>query len=86
MNMTTQVSTTAAPLRSTVEHSLRHYFKQLDGARPSELYKLVLREMEIPLLKLVMEHTRGNQCKAATMLGINRGTLRKKLKEYDIEQ
>jgi len=86
MSIISQASSTAASLRSSVETSLRHYFKQLDGTRPSELYQLVLREMEIPLLKLVMEHARGNQCKAADMLGINRGTLRKKLKEYDLEQ
>jgi len=78
-------SSMVASLRSSVETSLRHYLKKLDGQRPFDLYDLVLREMEIPLLRLVMEYVQGNQCKAARLLGINRGTLRKKLKKYSIE-
>jgi Fis family transcriptional regulator, factor for inversion stimulation protein len=78
-------SPVVASLRSSVEGSLRHYLKNLDGQHPFNLYDLVLREMEIPLLQLVMEYVRGNQCKAARLLGINRGTLRKKLKRYKIE-
>jgi len=74
-----------ASLRSSVETSLRHYLKRLDGQHPFDLYDLVLREMEIPLLRLVMEYVQGNQCKAARLLGINRGTLRKKLKKYQLE-
>jgi len=42
----------------------------------------VLSEVEAPLLDIIMQHTRGNQTRAANMLGINRGTLRKKLKKY----
>ena len=75
----------ATSLRSSVESSLRHYLKKLDGQSPFDLYQIVLREMEIPLLKLIMEFTQGNQCKAARLLGINRGTLRKKLKKYDMD-
>jgi Fis family transcriptional regulator len=84
MPMTTP-SAVVASLRSSVEVSLRQYFKNLDGQHPFDLYDLVLREMEIPLLELVMEYVQGNQCKAARLLGINRGTLRKKLKKYKIE-
>ena len=50
----------------------------------SELYPMVLAEMEIPLLEKVLEYTRGNQTKAAELLGLNRGTLRKKLKQYGL--
>ena len=47
-----------------------------------DLYELVLAEVEQPLLDTIMQYTRGNQTRAATMMGINRGTLRKKLKKY----
>ncbi|ONG13090.1 Fis family transcriptional regulator [Escherichia coli] len=48
----------------------------------NDLYELVLAEVEQPLLDMVMQYTRGNQTRAALMMGINRGTLRKKLKKY----
>ena len=48
----------------------------------NDLYELVLAEVEQPMLDMIMQHTRGNQTRAALMLGINRGTLRKKLKQY----
>ena len=51
---------------------------------PGNLYEMVLGEVEQPLLKAVLDFTRGNQSKAADVLGINRGTLRKKLKEYGL--
>ena len=54
------------------------------GDSQSELYPMVLAEMEIPLLEKVLEYTRGNQTKAAELLGLNRGTLRKKLKQYGL--
>ncbi|RKF14462.1 DNA-binding transcriptional regulator Fis [Alginatibacterium sediminis] len=70
------------PLRDSVEQALRNYFGQLDGEEVTELYELVLSEVEAPLLDVVMQYTRGNQTRASIMLGINRGTLRKKLKKY----
>ncbi|WP_026960423.1 MULTISPECIES: DNA-binding transcriptional regulator Fis [Aliagarivorans] len=70
------------PLRDSVEQALRNYFAQLDGEEVSELYELVLSEVEAPMLDVVMQYTRGNQTRASIMLGINRGTLRKKLKKY----
>lgn len=48
------------------------------------MYEIVLREMEIPLFVEVLNHCEGNQSRAASMLGIHRATLRKKLKEYGI--
>lgn len=48
------------------------------------MYQLVLSEVEAPLLEQVMKYTRNNQTKASTMLGLNRGTLRKKLKQYGL--
>ncbi|MCP5209458.1 MAG: DNA-binding transcriptional regulator Fis [Hahellaceae bacterium] len=71
-------------LRDSVEKSLQNYFNQLDGAAVTEVYQLVLSEVEAPLLEQVMKYVRNNQTKASVMLGLNRGTLRKKLKEYGL--
>lgn len=72
----------SSTLREAVRRSLARYFQQLDGAPASDIYELVMNEVEAPLLTVVMEHADYNQSKAATMLGLNRGTLRKKLKQY----
>ena len=72
------------PLRKHTEEALSAYFASLNGDRPGDLYHLVLGEVEEPLFKAVMEYTDGNQSQAAGILGLNRGTLRKKLKSYSI--
>ena len=69
---------------SSIQQSLQNYFMQLDGQDPANLYNMVLAEIELPLLKVVMRYTNGNQSKAAKILGISRGTLRKKLAIYQI--
>ena len=74
------------PLSSAVSVALELYFEQLGGQKPDNLYRMVLDEVERPLLKCVMSHCRGNQSKAAQFLGLNRGTLRKKLKAYGLER
>ena len=74
------------PLRSQAEEALQGYFETLNGHKPAHLYALVMREVEEPLFKVVMVHVQGNQSRAATILGINRGTLRKKLKEFGISE
>lgn len=74
----------AKPLRETVAQALCEYLEKLDGHAPDDLYRLVLEEVERPLLETVMDYCGGNQTKAAIYLGLNRGTLRKKLKQYDI--
>ncbi len=92
-NMTTEASqpintvggvktANSKPLRDSVRQALQNYFAQIDSQDVTELYEMVLSEVEAPMLDVVMMHTRGNQTKAANMLGINRGTLRKKLKKY----
>jgi len=73
------------PLGSAVQTALTCYFQDLDGHAPGELYDMVLGEVERPLFKAAMQHARGNQSKAAKILGINRSTLRKKLEHYGIE-
>jgi Fis family transcriptional regulator len=79
-----QVSAGTRPLRNVTEEALDNYFESLNGSKPSELYSLVIQEVEAPLFKAVMNYTKGNQSKAAEMLGINRGTLRKKLRIYGL--
>ena len=74
-----------APLCDCVRASLTMYFRDLEGHTPQKLHQMVIGEVERPLLQLVMEHARGNQTKAADLLGINRSTLRKKLIQYGIE-
>ena len=81
----THVHSTQAGLRGSVEAALQHYFTQLGGHDPANLYNMVLEEIEIPLLKTVLKYTRGNQCKAAVILGISRGTLRKKIHQYNLD-
>lgn len=71
-----------APLCKCVRRSLRGYFKELNGTEPKNLWGLVMGEIERPLFEVVMEQAEGNQTRAAEMLGINRNTLRKKLKQY----
>lgn len=73
------------PLRACVKEAISHYFDNLGGHECHGLFQLVMNEVEAPLLEAVLEHTGGNQTKAAQLLGLNRGTLRKKLKQYDIE-
>ena len=64
---------------------MRRYFNQLDKKNmPINVYELVLKEVEPPLLESVMRFANNNQSKAARVLGINRTTLRTKLKKYNI--
>ncbi|HIJ64191.1 MAG TPA: nitrogen regulation protein NR(I) [Rhodospirillaceae bacterium] len=73
-------------LSSTVERHLRDYFAaHADGLPAAGVYDRVLREIERPLITLTLEATRGNQIKAAQVLGLNRNTLRKKIRDLDIQ-
>ncbi len=71
-------------LRDSVEQALRNYFEHLDGQDVTDVYNMVLAEIEAPLLESVMDYVRGNQTRASEVLGLNRGTLRKKLKQYGL--
>ena len=77
-------STEGQTLRGAVERALQNYFAHLEGADVTDVYNLVLTEVEAPLLETVMNYVKGNQTKASELLGLNRGTLRKKLKQYDL--
>ncbi len=71
-------------LRNSVRESLRQYFIRLEGQAPANLYELVLAEVEQPMLEMVLQYTGQNQSKAAKILGLSRGTLRKKMAQYDL--
>ncbi|MBV1869401.1 MAG: DNA-binding transcriptional regulator Fis [Gammaproteobacteria bacterium] len=71
-------------LRDNVAQAMDSYFNLLDGSDVTDVYRLVMSEVEAPLLESVLKHTNGNQTKAAEVLGLNRGTLRKKLKIYGL--
>ena len=72
------------PLRECVKVAVEDYLHQLDGHDVSEFFSLVMTEVEAPLLEAVLAHANGNQSRAAAMLGINRATLRKKLRRYNL--
>tara|TARA_B100001250_G_scaffold111836_1_gene94519 strand:- start:955 stop:1257 length:303 start_codon:yes stop_codon:yes gene_type:complete len=71
-------------LRSEVEKALHRYFQHLDNEPVTDLHQMVMSEVEGPLLETIMQRTGNNQSKASIMLGLNRGTLRTKLKHYGL--
>lgn len=74
------------PLRNCVQTVLDLYFAELDGHKPADIYRMVINEVEAPLMERVMFYCGGNQSKAAAMLGINRTTLRKKLQHHGLDK
>lgn len=81
---TVKVGVRNKPLSALTGEALDGYFSKLNGHKPGDLYQLVLGEVEKPLFRAVLEYTNGNQSEAAEILGINRGTLRKKLRSYNL--
>lgn len=71
-------------IEQCVRDSLDSYFRDLDGARPHDVYDMVVSCVEKPLLEVVLAKAAGNQSLAAEFLGINRNTLRKKLQEHGL--
>lgn len=71
-------------LAQHVKDLFQNYIKSLQGEAPCDVYNLFLTEFEKPFLESVVAYTRHNQSKAASFLGISRGTLRKKLKQHDL--
>lgn len=72
------------PLNEHVRDVLKDYFDDLDGQLTTNLYNLVINEVERPLLESVLDFTKNNQSTAAKILGVSRGTLRKKMQQYDL--
>jgi Fis family transcriptional regulator len=71
-------------IADSVRRTLNRYFRDLDGEKPCAVYEMVLKNVEKPLLEVVMRQAGGNQTIAADILGINRNTLRRKLSEHDL--
>jgi two-component system nitrogen regulation response regulator GlnG len=72
-------------LEALIANKLQTSFAQMDVQELNNLYQMVLHQMERPLLSIILEKTRGNQVRAAQILGINRNTLRKKIQTLDID-
>ena len=71
-------------LRAEVERSLNRYFQHIEDEPVTDLHQMVISEVEAPLIETVMRYCGNNQSKASIMLGLNRGTLRTKLKLYGL--
>lgn len=74
-----------SPLHEAVKKALKQYCDDLNGEAPNNMYQMVLEQVEQPMLEVVLNYSEGNQTKAANYLGMNRGTLRKKLRQYGLE-
>ena len=84
-NHTVHAGSRSKLLSNVTDECLHSYFETLNGHKPGDLYQLVIGEVEKPLFRAVLRYTNGNQSEAAEILGINRGTLRKKLKDYKLQ-
>lgn len=71
-------------LSDNVREAMDEYFVDLDGHETTDLYDLFLEQVEKPLFEAVMENVEGNISRASDMLGMNRGTLRARLKKYGL--
>ncbi len=72
-------------LADSVENAMENYFQDLDGHDVTDLHALFLEEVEKPFFEVVMKHTKGNITHAAQILGLNRVTLRNRLKKYGLD-
>ena len=72
-------------LSDAVKRSLERYFKDMDGEIPTSIYEMVLKNIERPMIETVLGHAKGNLTQAASMLGINRNTLRTKMQQLRIK-
>ncbi len=71
-------------LVESVQHSVKDYLNTMDGSEVNGLYDLVMTEVEAPLIACVLDFTNNNQSQAAAILGLNRGTLRRKLRKHQL--
>ena len=82
--MNTSTRTLDASLSETVGTALQDYLDTLGDQEPANVYRIVLDEVERPMLEVIMRKARGNQSKAAEWMGMNRATLRTKLKRHNL--
>lgn len=79
-----QANRSTEPLSVCVRNAMRFYLRNLDGYEVNDLHQMVIEEVERPLIETVLDYTRGNQTQAARLLGMSRGTLRKKMAQYGV--
>ena len=72
-------------IASCIRKAIGGYLNDLDGENPGNLYSMVIQSVEKPLIEIAIQHTNGNQTQAADLLGINRNTLRQKMKQFQIK-
>jgi Fis family transcriptional regulator len=84
MNVSTRHERRKQPIRCSVTSAIELYLGDMDGHDVTDLYQVVLSEVEPAIFDVVMKHVEGNQTEAAEVLGVSRGTLRKKLKLYGL--
>lgn len=71
-------------IAACVRRAMKEYFKNLDGEKPCAIYDMVIHCVEKPLLEMILAEAQGNQTRASEILGLNRNTLRKKMKAHGI--
>ncbi len=76
---------TSGKVAASVREAVEAYFADMDGHHSNDLYHMLISEVEQPMLEVVLRYVRGNQSRASEILGINRGTLRKKMKIYGLD-
>ncbi len=84
MTNTSSRASLDSSLSETVSRTLQDYLDTLGDHEAANIYRIVLDEVERPMLEIMMRYTHGNQSKAAQCLGINRATLRTKLKRHNL--
>ena len=72
-------------LHELIRNNIETYIGDLQGEKPTNLYRLTLSQVEKPLFEVVLRYSNGNLSKASNVLGINRATLRAKLKKYKMK-
>ena len=72
-------------IASCIRKAVGSYLNDLDGEKPRNIYSMVINSVEKPLIEIAIQHAKGNQTQAAELLGINRNTLRQKMKQYQIK-
>ena len=84
MNQSASEADNPIPLRKNVQQAIRRYLEDMGHSQPECLYRVLMAEVEPPLIEEVLRFTRGNQTQTAKILGMTRNTLRAKLSRYDI--
>ena len=76
----------STPLRDEVRKTIRQFLQDMGSTEPEHVYRKLLSDVEPPLIEEVLTFTRGNQSRAARILGMTRNTLRTRIRRYGIKQ